>query len=215
MLCQNLLVMLEKLMIKLILGLPLLLITFNTFAGDWKENWVYVHAGKLEHKYSHNVYGVEASYQLDNNIYLSGMYDISKETQGGFDNNALNTYSAALTAGYLFNLTQDTKLQVGYMHQRVDIKNVEMGGIRSGVYENNIVRGNGLRLRLVQHISENISGDVEFLKVWYDTSLANNNLRAGLNYELVGNWYGRADYQATYREDYHSYGWSAGLGYRF
>ena len=200
---------------KFILGLAFLLITLNAFADDRKENWVYVHGGKSEQKYSHNVYGVEASYQFDNNIYLSGMYDIIKETQGGFDNNATNQYSAAITAGYLFNLTQDTKLQVGYMHHRIDIKNVEMGGNRIGNdYDDRIVRGDGIRIRLVEHISEKVSGDVEYMKVWYDT-VANNNWRAGLNYDFIKNWYGRAEYLKTYRENWDSYGWSVGLGLRF
>jgi len=201
---------------KFILGLAFLLITLNAFADDRKENWVYVHAGKWEPKNSNNnnVYGVEASYQFDNNIYLGGMYDIIKETQGGIDNNAKNAYSAGITAGYLFNLTQDTKLQVGYMHQRIDIKNVEMGGNRIGNYDDRIVRGDGVRIRLVEHISEKVSGDVEFMKVWYDT-VTNNNWRAGLNYDFIKNWYGRAEYLKTYRENWDQYGWSVGLGLRF
>jgi len=183
---------------------------------QWHERWVHGYAGKTGNTtVPSNEYGVEGMYEFGNQVFLLGVYHVSKETSGGFDNNALYSYSTAVGGGYTFNVRPDTKLQLGYAYQDADVKNIQMGGTRVGSFRDQHIYGNGPMVRVVHKVTQSLSADVMLLQLKYTSNVTNMNSRIGLSYDFASNLYGRAEFNSIDRSGYSSNRWALGVGYRF
>lgn len=196
----------------------LLCVVNNGFAADapWQERWVFGYAGASGNSpIASSEKGVEGIYEFDSGWYVNAIYNVSKEKSGGSDNNALDTNTTAIGGGYTFNLTPNTKGQVGYMYQDSSVKNVETGGVRVGTYRDRQIYGNGPVVRLVHKLSPSLTADLLVARFSYNTGVTNTNTRLGLSYDLTSKLFGRVDAHSIDRSDWNSTRWGVGLGYRF
>jgi hypothetical protein len=188
------------------------------FAADapWHERWVFGYAGASGNSpVASSEKGLEGTYEFDSGWFVNGIYNVSKEKSGGTDNNALNMNTWAIGGGYSFNLTSNTKGQIGYMYQDSSVKNVETGGVRVGTYRDLNIYGNGPVVRLVHKMSPSVTADVLVARLSYNTGVTNTNSRLGMSYDFRSNFFGRIDVHSIDRADWNSTRWGIGLGYRF
>lgn len=190
----------------------------NGFAADapWQERWVFGYAGASGNSpVASSEKGLEGIYEFDSGWYVNAIYNVSKEKSGGTDNNASNLNTTAIGGGYSFNLTSNTKGQIGYMYQDSSVQNVEMGGVRVGTYRDLHIYGNGPVVRLVYKLNPALTADLLVARFSYNTGVTNTNSRVGLSYEIQSNFFGRIDFHSIDRSDWNSTRWGIGLGYRF
>lgn len=207
-----------KIEIKSTMSVVLSVLSLGACAAEsqWAERWVHGYVGKSGNStVPSSEDGVEGMYEFSNQVFLTGLYHVSKETSGGTDNNALYSYSTVIAGGYSFNVRPDTKVQIGYAYQDADVKNVQMGGIRVGAYRDQHVYGNGPMMRVVHKVTQSLSADVMLLQLKYTSDVTNMNSRIGLSYDFASNLYGRVEINSIDRSGYSSNRWALGVGYRF
>jgi opacity protein-like surface antigen len=185
---------------------------------SWKEKWVFAYVGKQGGRDITTPwieYGINARYEFDNAIYLSGIYHISDERSGGSDNNALRDDSKVVDLGYTFNLGVVSKLNIGYQYQTTKVKNIQMGGVRIGTYNDSSLSGHGPVLRFAHKVTQKFTADIALSRLSYTTDVTNNYTRVGASYNFKQNLFARTEYLLIDRSGWHSNLWTVGLGYNF
>lgn len=173
-------------------------------------------AGQSDRTYTHDDWKFKTSLLINENILVRYEHEVSKETNGGYDNNALTYTSDFVNLGYIHSLSEQTEIfaTVGYIG--VDQKNRQLGGVRVGTYIDSKIDGSTYSLGLKLEPSDNSEITVEYLKADYDTSVSNDIL------ELIGTYYLNEHigitgnyYTLDASNGFNSDAWKAGISWRF
>ena len=180
-----------------------------------QHNWVQITGGREEQTYPFNDFGIEGGFYFGENFYTRGSYIDSRETNGGYDNNALYYKHKVVEAGVTLPLNETMSIELGLLHQKSDYKHVEKGGVRaSGNYVDSSITGTGYGFRLVFSGTNDLSGSLGYGKTNYPT-VSNDNLHLEVRKSITKNIYGLAGYNYAGRTGFHMYTWKLGVGYRF
>ena len=182
----------------------------------WKERWIFGYSGKSGGDASpSNESGVEATYEFDSGVFLNGIYHKSKEVNGGYDNNGVNSHSNLIGLGYAFNIGDSNKVKIGYLRHKLYYKNIQMGGARVGTYLDGDIDGDGPMLQLVHKITPDLTADFQLFRSSYSTGDTINHKRIGGSYNITPSFFGRFEYQLVDRSGWHGNYWHVGVGYQF
>ena len=200
-------------MSKVIASIFFLVLSMKALAQQ--HNWVQITGGREEQTYPFNDFGIEGGFYFGENFYTRGSYIDSRETNGGYDNNALYYKHKVVEAGVTLPLNETMSIELGLLHQKSDYKHVEKGGVRaSSNYVDSSITGTGYGFRLVFSGTNDLSGSLGYGKTNYPT-VSNDNLHLEVRKSITKNIYGLAGYNYAGRTGFHMYTWKLGVGYRF
>jgi predicted porin len=169
-----------------------------------RERFIGVYFGAIDYAYKFDTLGVRFKHEFDNNLFIEADFLTQEETTGGIDNNALKyTFKPMLKAGYLYPLTNSTKLSGMLVYYDISVENLEKGGTRTGTYENSSADGKGIGIGLIHKITPDLKLDASYLRTTVSPSTTTtdsdaNYLQAGLTYRMTDTFsvfgeYGRLD----------------------
>jgi len=154
-----------------------------------RERFIGVYFGAIDFAYTFDTLGVRFKYEFDNNLFIESDLQTQEETTGGIDNNALKyTYKPKLKAGYLYPLTDSTKLAGMLVYYNASVENIQKGGTRVGNYHNTTFDGKGLGLGLIHKFTPALKLDASYLRTTLSSQNFNqdvNEIEAGLTYRIT------------------------------
>jgi opacity protein-like surface antigen len=185
----------------------------SVFAGE--KNWMQITSGDSNMPGRFSDFAIEGGIYFLDNLYARGQYIDSKESSGGFDNNAVYFSHLVIEAGFTTPINESTGLELGLIHQAVSYRNIEKGGVRlPGTYTDGRVTGEGFGIRLTHQPTITTELSLGYARMYYQ-SAANSVYQADLKHFFTTNIYGVAGYTETRTESFKGDSWKLGIGYRF
>lgn len=197
---------------KLAIAASLLTCT-SVFAGE--KNWMQITSGDSNRPSRFSDLAIEGGIYFLDNLYARGQYIDSKESSGGFDNNAVYFSHKVIEAGFTAPISESTGLELGLIHHAFSYRHIEKGGVRlPGTYTDGSQTGEGFGIRLIYQPTNTAEVSVGYARMYYQLA-TNNAYQADIKQFFTPNIYGVAGYTEIRRADLKGDSWKLGIGYRF
>jgi hypothetical protein len=173
---------------KTLLAIASAIFSLQSFAENSVSGKVSILSGQSDFSpYHHDDWKLRADVVLKENFLVRMEHEVSEESEGGFDNNALVYTSNLIQWGYLEQFTDTSELYgtIGYVG--VDITHKQKGGIRTGNPASTDFYGTLLSFGFISEPIDNVELELEYSKIDYNTGPSSDVIQFTGNYYIYKN----------------------------